>query len=458
MTECAHCKECNKELHKTYLLLIAEQQKNELYRQLLEQKFVLSISSDQSRVDDLINSINTRFFGSQHSQSKSSQPLQSQQTVQSQQTTKRKHFKSAPKTLDIIEETSDVYGCDIKAVDEKILQENISVFGSYDIDINNDLFNDNIKQLSIAKNTKDCTNILSTIRNQRQIFQLTMTPSEYSTFLVGHVDIIKKCINENQNIDKKLEPKKMSTLLSKILTSLEQRILFHQGFQNQNLSTDELKKFERCLKLSAKHPKTYRTFSAEHMCEFFTNYSLAICNIEYMFEHYIVNPYGFKNIIFIQLENDFAFYTLDKYDDTTKTRYWILDSRLEMMTLSLREVIRDYCIMLFRKIYKQCFGTNDFIETYNTKYNVLEFDCEQLLQNALKTIDFKILNKTFTELVKKHCIYSPSQNDKFDSTTDSEDQVRMFKRYSVSNDDVKAVVSSIFDNIKDSQIFNIYKM
>lgn len=450
MTECAQCKECNKELHKTYLLLIAEQQKNELYRQLLEQKFVLNISNEQSRVDDLINSINTRFFGSQTVPSKAlqSQPLQ--------QTTKRKHFKSAPKSLDIIEETSDV--CDTKVVDEKILQENISVFGSYDIDINNDLFNDNIKQLSVAKNTKDCTNILTSIRNQRQLFQLTMTPSEYSTFLVEHVDVIKKCINDNQNIDKKLEPKKMSTLLTKILTSLEQRILFHQGFQNQNLSTDELHKFERCLKLSARYPKTYRTFSSEHMCEFFTNYSLALFSVESMFEHYIVNPYGFKNIIFIQIENDFAFYTLDKYDDTTKTRYWTLDSRLEMMTFSLREVIRDYCVMLFRKIYKHCLGTNDYVETYKSKHNVLEFDCEQLLQNALLTIDFKLLNKTFTDLVKKHCTYTPSQNDKFDLTADNEEQIRMFKRYSVLNDDVKSVISSIFDNIKDSQIFNLYKL
>jgi hypothetical protein len=453
MSDCLNCKKLNKELHRLYLQLVAEQQKNELYKQIIEQKLNLTINNETNKLDDLIEAINSRFFNT----TSSSAVLLPEHIPKPQQTiiqTKKKNFKVAPKTVELIEEGLCT---DFKVVDTRLQDENIEIFGMYDVEVNKDLFNDNMSQLKISKSTKDCTTLLTNIKTQRQLFQITMSPSDYSTFLVEHIDDIKKSINSNTNIEKKLDTRKMNTMLSKILTSLEQRITFQQGFQSQTLSIDEIQKFERCLKLSAKYPKTFRSFSPSTFCDFFTNYSLALFPASKIFEMYIENPYGFKNLIYINMDNDaeFAFYTLEKYDGTT--RFWNLDSRLEELTYKLRDVIRDYCVMLFRKIYKLCFNTNDYSETYKSKYNVLEFDCEQLIQNIIFTIDFKTLNTTFTNLVKKHCTYTPTLNDKFSSCSDSEEQVRSFKRYRFDESEISGVVGSIFDNIKDLQCFEIYK-
>jgi hypothetical protein len=448
MSECVNCKKHDKELHKIYLQLVAAQQQNELYRQIIEQKLNLNISNENSKVHDLMDTVNSRFFcGSSPPDSKLITTLP--MTIPAQ---KKKVFKQAPKNIELIDEQKIV---DFKSIDIMIHDATVEVFGEFDVDVNKDLFDNNILQLKIAKNTRDCTSILSTIKIQRQLFQITMSPSEYATFMVEHIDEIKKSIIDNQNIDKKPDAKKMTTLISKILTSLEQRILFHQGFQSQTLNIDEIQRFERCLKLSVKYPKTFRAFNMNTFCDFFTNYCTALFPISKIFEIYIENPYGFKNLIYINIDNEFAFYTLEKYDGTNRS--WTLDSRLEELTYKMQDIIRDYCISLFRKIYKHCLNTNDYIENYKLKYNVLEFDCEQLIQNILFTIDFKNMNTIITNLVKKHCTYTPTPNDKFSSCSDNEEQIRSFKRYKLEDSEISNVISLIFDNIKDSQSFELYK-
>ena len=464
MDHCKCCKETAKELHKTLLLLVAERQKTELFKQMIEQRYNLTINFDGS-INDMITTINDRVFN--FNERAIAEPRLDQRLEQRQQTTaedrkqavlkQKKVFKPAPKSMVSDEEENHE---NTKEVEEKINMENIRLFGEYDISLNNDKIENNIQQLKATKTTKDCTAILTEIRTQRQLVQLTLSPSDYGTFLIEHIERIKRILTENEHISKKLEPKKMTSLLSRILTTLEQRIIFHQGFQNQTLDADEIARYRQCLVLSAKHPKTYRTFVFESFYDYFTNFSLALFPLYDIFEIYVANPYGFKNLCFSSFgadksESDFTFYHLEKYDGVS--RYWTMDSRLESTCMKLSEIVRVYCASLFRKIYKSCFNTNDYIEGYRSKYAVLEFDCEQLLRNILLTVNTGSFIKGICGIVKRCCTINPTINDKFSSHSDNEEQAISFKRYELNDTDIVAVVETIFDNIKESQCIDIYK-
>ena len=450
MSVCEHCKETTKELHRTFLLLLVERQKNELYRQIIEQRFNLSITPDNS-VGELINSINDRIFVNQEAPLQISEPAQGKQ----QHSIKQKRvFKSAPKA--IITEDEENHE-NIKEIESRILAENIKLFGEYDVQINQDNIENNLRQLKEAKTTKDCTTILTEIKAQRQFLQLVFSPADYGTFIIEHIDRIKRILSENEVVSKKIDAKKMSSLISRILTTLEQRIILHTGFQNQTLDTDEISRYRQCLVLSAKHPKTYRTFVGQPFYDYFTNYAMALFSVHDMFELYVANPYGFKNLCFSRFgnDNDYAFYHLEKYDGTT--RYWTMDCRLETISVKLAEITRTYCTMLFRKIYKTCFGTNDYVEGYRTKFPVLEFDCEQLLRNILLTVNTSTFGKTLREIVRRNCTINPTANDKFSSQSDNEEQAISFRRYELVDADIVSVIEPLFDNIKESQCLEIYK-
>ena len=465
MNDCKNCREQSKELHKTLLLLLAERQKNELYKQLVEQRYNMSFSNDSAVIEDIVSSINDRIFDNrqvafeqpqsqQQSQQQSQSQVQQSQPLSQPPRKTKKIFKSAPKAAVMDEEENHE---NIKEVEERVHLENTRLFGEYDIDINVDMIENNMRQLMETKSTKDCTSILSEIKSQRQLLQLTLSPTEYGAFLVEHLDRIKKILSENETISKKLDIKKTTNLITRILTTLEQRLVFHQGFQNQTLSADEIAKYGRCLVLSAKHAKTTRTFVFDSFYEYFTNFSLALFSVVDIFEMYVANPYGFKNLCFVYFgtDNDYSFYHLEKYDGVT--RYWGMDCRLESIGMKLIEVVRSYCTTLFRKIYKTCFNTNDYIEGYRSKFTVLEFDCEQLLRNILSTIHFNNFIKGLCNVLKKQCTLVPTSNDKFSSCTDNEEQAISFRRYELSKADIVATIETIFDNINESQCLELYK-
>lgn len=198
---CKCCKENARELHKTYLLLIAERQKNELYRQLIEQRYNLTIPPHEVSIDDLITYVNGKFFDNLV------QPLQITQHQHLTQPQKhhKKVFRAIPKAIN----DEPVNRENIKEIEERVLQENVKVFGEYDIALNNDTMTNKITQLSTVKSTKECTSILQDMKSQRQLQMLTLSPSEYGSYLVEHLDQIRKILGENEHIGKKLDAKKI---------------------------------------------------------------------------------------------------------------------------------------------------------------------------------------------------------------------------------------------------------
>ena len=455
---CKSCKDYARELHKTYLLLIAERQRSDLYRQLIEQRYNLTIANNDPAINDMISHINSRFFDGNNCLAITNTSVPPPPPPASACTKPKKVFRAVPKSIMTDDEdTKESNRESIKEVEEKIIQENIKIFGEYDVSLNNDEMENNVQQLETVKSTKECTLILQEIKTRRQLLLISLSPSDYGSFLVEQIENIRRILNGNDNINKKLDAKKLSTLISRILTTLEQRIILHPGFQNQIVDADEISKYRQCLTLSVKHPKTYRVFDFQKFYDYFTNFSLALFSLSEIFEIYVANPYGYNNLCFPHFsnDNDYAFYFLEKYDGVN--RYWTMDCRLEEICMKLAEVTRGYCTSLFRKIYKLCFGSNDYTEGYKTKYNVLEFDCEQLLRNILFTLNFNTFSQTMYGIVKKCCTVNPTVNDKFSSYADNEEQAISFKRYELVDSDIIAVIETVFDNIKGSQCLELYK-
>lgn len=441
MSDCCCCKECPKELHKLYLFLMSERQRAELYKQMIEQKYNLTLLSDP-KIDEYITCLNSRFFGFKP---QISVPLPSQIPVDPEP---KKRFKSVPKTIELGAERE----INISEIECRIRDENIEIFGEVDVVLCKDKLSNEMKLIKHAKTSAECSSIFSRIKQIRQLRQLDLSPNEYTTFLIEHIAQLKALLNENVEINKKLDAKK----ISRILTPLEQRLIQHTDFQNQVLSIEEIMRFKQCIKLSARHSKTYKCFDQVHFYDYFSTYGMALTNISDIFAHIVQNPYGFNTIVYIPLstENDHTFYTLNKYDGAI--RYWTLDSRLEMLTYKLTDIVREFCISNFRKLYKLCLNTNDYIESYKTKYNVLEYDCEQLLQNILFTINFKTFNNALREIVKNSSCLTPTANDKITSYADDESQARTFKRYVLETADIVSTIRLVFDNISETDCLRMY--
>ena len=281
----------------------------------------------------------------------------------------------------------------------------------------------------------------------------TLTPIEYTKLVIEH---ITKC--DTIFTERAFPKKKISTIMSKFLSSLDFRLSCTDGYEKQHVEVDEIQRLSTCLKLSASYPKAFRCFDYSHFYTFFVNYSLAFFNIHDMLEMYVSNPYGFFNIIYVPTECPedplgYSFYILDKVENGK--RLWKMDCRLEHITDELRSNIKNYIIFAFRKNYKTCIGHNNYIENYTTKSELLEFDCDQLLKNLLICANDVMLNSTVRDIVKNKCSYKPTSIDRFDFIQDDKEQYANFKQHIVTEADIINTTRELFDNIEDEQLKSI---
>ena len=66
-----------------------------------------------------------------------------------------------------------------------------------------------------------------------------------------------------------------------------------------------------------------------------------------------------------------------------------MDCRLEYFTNNFIAQILPYLITKFRQIYNDVFHDNCYRENYKMQSQILECDCEQLLQNIIFLTDTK---------------------------------------------------------------------
>jgi hypothetical protein len=435
------------EVKRLKMLLNMERLKTKIYRQLIEQK--IDVKIDDS-TDDIINEGVIRKLSPiarKLSPKKITVSDLSHYTPLKIQSEKPRKFRPFPKSVDEVEVQSDG-GQNVEIHLSDLVKEKFGVFdiSAKKIEIK--------KCFESLKESRTYANILTEIKNHRIVFMTVMNIIDYTNLVIEHVLLFKKIF-----IERSFPEKKIMSSISKFLTPLEFHLTQSEGFEKQHVDVDEIEKLKVCLKLAVNYPKTFRCFEHSHFYTFFINYSLAFFDVKYLFEIYLSNPYGFKNIIYVHQESSedplgFSYYILDRVEG--QKRFWKMVCRLEHIADELAAGIRNYVVPTFRKIYKTCIGNNNYLENYKARSEVLEFDCEQLLQNLFSCLDEIRFNQMFRDAVKTTSTYTATNNDKFDFIQDDKEQFINFKNHKTSEDEIMKVVQELFDDMDNSKALEFY--
>jgi hypothetical protein len=241
---------------------------------------------------------------------------------------------------------------------------------------------------------------------------------------------------------------------------LDKRLVFYNKYYEEDLETDEIQRFKVCLKVNKNFYKRYIPFNFSECTNGIVNYTFCICSVKDILKHIFINPYGFPNLIYLNLEksskNDpYSFYSLEKIEDGK--RYWKMECRLEDISKNISERLKNFCIIMFRKIYFDIYGDNVYRSDYVDKFPATRQDCEQLLINILFLSGFKKFCNTLRILICKYSTIKPCKLDKFNFTKD--DTINK-KNFSLEKDDSKEftdVVQRLFDGISSENAESIWR-
>jgi hypothetical protein len=348
------------------------------------------------------------------------------------------------------------YICDKENVIENITEKEIYINNDDDTEniteneiyINND---DDIQtQYKYIKEHKTYSKNLDTIKKYRLSKFGSITLENYKDLLLNHIKILEEIFNEKKYTDKKIK-----TIILKSISSLESRLIFYDKYYTTYIEIDEIDKFKNLI--LKKNNKNTEVFDEHKLYNKFLNYSIVIVPIYQLLNILLIN----KNIIYLQIpkstiKNPFSFYFLDKINNNNQ-KCWRMDCRLEYISFNLRNILLDYMIINFRKIYKNVFGDNIYRENYKDHSQITEMDLEQLLDNIFVLSKPKKFCLYLQNFIITNATYINSDNDKFNLFSDDTLQK---KRFLELNDDTDChnIYTKIFDNITNELAINLYKI
>lgn len=439
--------DCHTEITRLKAIVAMEKLKTKLYKQIIEQK--LDIKLDD-RTEEIINEMLCKKL-------RVEPDIQRQPNIQcqnqSQSQVAKKVYKSLPKSLEIQEEPNgDISQELIKIATENTLKSYKDVFGEFDVKICTDDIKTSFESL---KETRAYNQLLLNIRKSRTCFHTVLNITEYISVVETHIAKLKSIF-----LEKGFNERKIVGLYPNFLSPLEYRLLQVEGFEKKTIESDDIEKFKFSMKIGADYAKTYRPFDQTHFLHYVLSYSLCLFPLKDIVETFINNPYGFKNIIYVPMISDegaYSFYVLNRIENTK--RCWKMDCRLDTLTTELTESVKNYSANLFRKIYKKCLNTNNYIawENCSSKFQVLEFDCTQLLRNLFTCMNFIRANEIVKQSVQTHCVKQPTTNDKFDLYNDDKEKLMQMKEYKIEQQDIIEIIKLLFDDIDDPACLEFYR-
>jgi len=450
-----------KQLYKKYkrnfensqVCLSMERLKNKIYIQIIEQNTNIKLKDIIDEKDEYIN-IYTNFkkLPTIYIHENSSNNKDTTKLLHESPKNKKSSFKSL-KCINPIKEPEN----EEKLVKVKEINENIYSVISNDPklnDIEGDI-NTQFNELKNTTNTRQYNKILETIKNRRLSIIRTLTFNEYKKLLLSHNDYLTKIFKS-----KEINDKKINSFIEKSLSTIDLRILFYGNYINFPLDIDERDKFNICLNLSYVSEPRYEPFNINYISEKFHNYGTVIFSIEDNVKRYLVNTYGYNNIIYVSLpkSNDtdpYSFYYLDSVNKDK--RNWKMDCRLEEITNNLSSSIKMYLVSIFRRIYFDVFKDNIYRKSY--KINpVLENDCTQLLQTLFLVSNFIDFSNILKTIIKEHATFALTDNDKFNIQGDDVLQKKRLLSLKKNNTDmVIDTIKILFDNITLEEAVDFYR-
>lgn len=331
---------------------------------------------------------------------------------------------------------------------EKMIQENnLDVSYKETITLLENLFQE-VDKNRVYKKT------LTQMRELRNKLLGKMSLEEYTKLLQSHIKRLTAIFSK-----KKYEPKKIVSNITISLSSLDQRLLFHGQYFTTTLDPDDSQRLKLSFQLNAKHAKRYITFSMTSLCEKICSYNLCVSSLRDIIKQVVINPYGFSNIVYLEVEKStrddpYSFYVLENINSEGGKRIWRMECRLAEFSQNLANQIKGYCINLFRRIYYDSFSDNTYRGDYIEKFPITRDDCQQLLANIRILCDHNRFCKMFQNLIKKFGTIQPSKMDKFNFIRDDPLIKKSFQEDKTSQD-LLQTIKRLFDDISDEDAESI---
>lgn len=354
-----------------------------------------------------------------------------------------KSFRTVKNRVELVEENPEEQEQKIKqaeeAIEEIVQENNLDVSYKETIDTIETMFEEVVK-------TRVYKKFLANMKEYRGKLLGKLDLNAYIKLVKTHIARLETIFAK-----KKYDQKKIVSTVSLSLSPLDQRLLSYGQYYNSELEPDDMQRMKLCLKVNMDFPKRYVPFVQSELCLKVCNYSLCISTIRETMKRILVNPYGFPNLVYLQLEKStpedpYSFYSLEKIDPDGK-RCWKMECRLEEFSKFIAEQIRNYCIILFRKIYYDIFSDNIYREDYMEKAPAAQQDCEQLLMNILGLSKPRLFCNVLRSLVAKYSTIQPSKIDKFNFTRDDPISKRSFAQEEDDDRDLTSTVQRLFDEI-----------
>ena len=303
------------------------------------------------------------------------------------------------------------------------------------------------------KQSRIYTKLLTDLAKKRMSIFGRMSLASYQNLLSDQIRMIESIFCE-----KNYTEKKSSAIISKGLTPLESRLITYGSYTQTHIDIDEIQKLEISLELEKYSPKEYVQYDSVAFVNYFNNYGLVLFSLKKNLERYLFNRYDFWNVVYLQLpkntkDDPYSFYILERV--TKEKRYWKMDCRLEDLSSNLISSILPIMIGMFRKLYKDVFGDNDFRNDYSSKCQITECDCEQLLQNIILISKPKEFYNLVREMVVSKATYIPTENDKFNLYGDDSLQRKRF--HDKEDVDLVDIIKQLFDDITSVQAVDFYR-
>lgn len=353
---------------------------------------------------------------------------------------KKKTYRKVNEYIKVTqEELDDKLQKDVERVDKEIDK---IVYNNFDVSYKE--ITDEIDELmGKIENSRVYTYNLNAIKQKRNKLLGKLNLGEY-------VKLIEKHTNRLTTIfkDKNKSHKDIIKNISKSMSPLDMRLIFYSGYTNSTIEVDDVQRFGMALDILTEHKKHFVPYDKFELFGNIKNYGLALFELRDCIERSIFNRYGFHNVIYApksKSSDPYSFYTLEKISG--ENRCWKMECRLEDFTIDFIDHTLQFCVSLFRKIYRDVFNDNTYRSDYMGKSQVTEFDCEQLIQNIIALSRPMELCRVFQEIVVSKCTFTPTETDKFNLYGDDRLQQKRFAKTKDSPEDSERIVKMLFDGI-----------
>lgn len=320
-------------------------------------------------------------------------------------------------------------------------------------DVSHKEISDTLEKLfDSVKESRVYTVSLSSMRRLRNKLLGKLTMEEYIKLLEDHIKRLEEIFSSRN-----YPQKKVIKIVSSSLTPLDMRLSFYHGYTNTNIEIDDVQKFNLALQILTEHKKRFVSYDKNLFFNNIKNYSLSLFDLRDCIERCLINRYGFQNVIYLfrptsTLKDPYAFYILEKVKEN---RYWKMECRLEDFTTDFSDNVLPYCVSLFRKIYKNVFNDNVYRSDYMSKSQIMEFDCEQLIQNIILIGQPMGLCRIFQNIIIEKSTFTPTESDKFNLYGDDKLQQKRFLSHKDSDEYTCQVIKRLFDGISNEDAMGI---